>query len=107
MISVLAATINAINIILCAGLVFYTTKALQIFRGGMMQRALEILVASVVLFLLAALARGALIWGILPPELDFVGAGIQTIAFVCLFVSFAMVVRVWTKFGTISTPIKL
>jgi hypothetical protein len=99
MVSVLAAAVNAVNILLCTGMVIYAKKWLDIFRGGMMQRGLEILLASVIFFLLAAIARGALIWGIFPPELEFVDISIRTIAFVCLFTSIVLIVRKWTNFS--------
>lgn len=107
MVSFLAALVNAVNILLCVGMVIYATKWRSIFLGGMMQRGIEVLVASVVFFLLAALARAALIWNIIPPELDFVDITIRTIAFACLFISFVLVVRAWTDFGAISTPFEL
>jgi hypothetical protein len=99
MVSILAAAVNAVNILLCAGMVIYAKKWLHIFRGGMMQRGLEILLASVIFFLVAAIARAALIWNIIPPELDFVDISIRTIAFVCLFTSIALIVRKWTNFS--------
>jgi hypothetical protein len=69
MVSFLAVVMNAVNILLCVGMVIYATKWLRIFRGGMMQRGLEILLVSVVFFLLAALARATLIWNIFPHKL--------------------------------------
>jgi hypothetical protein len=94
-----AALFNTVNILLCIGMLIYSLKFYQLFRGGMMQRALSVLVISVLFFLLAALARASLIWGILPPDTPYVDIALRTVAFVFLFIALMRIVHDWTKLG--------
>jgi len=99
MVSVLAASVNALNIVLCAGTAIYAAKWLRIFREGMMEKGLQALLASVIFFLLAAIARAALIWGAIPPELDYVDITIRMVAFIFLFYSVVIIVNQWSNYG--------
>lgn len=99
MVDPLAATLNLVNILLCAGTAVYAFRWLRIFRGGMMERPLGTLFASLVLFFIAATGRASLIWGITPPPLYFVDISIRTFAFVLLLFSVVTIVHLWTNIG--------
>jgi hypothetical protein len=99
MISILAAVVNAANILLCIGMVVYSIKWLRLFRGGIMHRGLEVLVVSVSFFLIAAIARAALVWDIFPAELEYVDISVRSIAFVFLFSAIVLIVHTWSSLG--------
>jgi len=99
MVDVLAAALNGLNILLCLGTVLYMVRWLRIFRRGMMEKGLQALLASVVFFLLAAIARAALIWGIFVVQLTFVDIAIRTVAFVFLFIAIMRIVSQWSDIG--------
>ncbi len=99
MLSIFAAVVNAVNILLCIGMVVYSFKWLRIFRGAIMHRGLEVLVVSVSFFLIAAIARAALVWEIFPLELEYVDISIRSIAFVFLFSAIVLIVRDWSDLG--------
>jgi hypothetical protein len=99
----LAAIINGLNISLCIAMLIYSIKWFELFRGGMMQKGATFLVAAVLFFLLASLARASLIWGITPPTLGFVDSSFRTVAFVCLFAALYQIIRVWSPSGGKST----
>lgn len=93
------AVFNAVNILLCIGMLFYSVKWLRLFRGGKMQNGLYALVASVTFFLIAAISRAALLWNLLPAELQGIDTSIRTIAFVLLFAALLLIVRHWESLG--------
>ena len=93
------ALFNAVNILLCLGMLVYSVKWYRLFRGGIMQKALGFLVISVLFFLFAAIARAALIWTIFSPDLDYVDITIRTVAFVFLFLGLVQAVHSWLNLG--------
>jgi hypothetical protein len=93
------AVFNAVNILLCIGMLFYSVKWVRLFRGGKMQNGLTALVASVAFFLLAAISRAALIWNPFPAELQYVDTFIRSIAFLLLFAALLLIVRHWESLG--------
>jgi len=104
MVDVLAAGLNGLNVLLCLGTVVYMVRWLRIFRGGMMEKGLQKLLASVVFFLIAAIARGALVWGVFVVQLTFVDIAIRTVAFVFLFIAIMTIVRQWADLDKSTTP---
>lgn len=99
MLNVPSAIINAINILLCFGMVVYSVKWYKIFRGGRTQNGLVLMITSVSFFLLAAIASGTRIWGIVPAELDYLELTVRMVAFLALFASLVMIVRTWSTLG--------
>jgi len=94
-----SVVMNAVNVVLCSGMLVYSVKWLRLFSGGKMQRALEALTLSVVFFLLAAIARAALVWGVFTSDLTFVDITVRTFAFLFLFAAIVSVVQLWSNIG--------
>jgi len=93
------AFFNAVNILLCLGMLVYSVKWYRLFRGGIMQKALSFLVISILFFLFSAIARAALIWTIFSADLDYVDISIRTVAFGFLFLALMRTVQAWTNLG--------
>ena len=57
------------------------------------------LVISILFFLLAAIARAALVWTIFSADLGYVDISIRTVAFVFLLLALMRVLRDWANLG--------
>jgi glucose dehydrogenase len=93
------ALFNAVNILLCLGMLVYSVKWYRYFRGGRVQSGASCFVIAVLFFLFAAIARAALIWTVFSADLDYVDISIRTVAFVFLFLALMRTVEGWTSFG--------
>jgi glucose dehydrogenase len=88
---------NAVNILLCLGMLVYSVRWYHLFRGAKMQKGISFFVVSILFFLFAALARAALVWTIFSADLDYVDISIRTVAFVFLFLALMRTVQAWTN----------
>ncbi|MGP8070855.1 MAG: hypothetical protein ACLP5V_13305 [Candidatus Bathyarchaeia archaeon] len=61
--------------------------------------SLSFIVISILFFLLAAIARAALVWTIFAASLDYVDIAIRTVAFVFLLLGLVQTVHAWTNLG--------
>jgi hypothetical protein len=104
MVDLFAAITNAVNILLCLGMLVYAMRWYLPLQGGKMQKGIGLFVGAILCFLIAAIVRAETIWGVISPK--DVGAyadvPIRTIAFVFLLFAIIANVRIWSDFGKTS-----
>ena len=94
-----SAAINAINIILTLGLLFYALRIRSMFNGGFIGKTTPIFAASAFFLFLAAVFRAALLWGYFPPEFEPLELGTRTLGFLLLFVFAYSYAHQWATMG--------
>jgi hypothetical protein len=91
-----SALINAANIALTLGLLFYALRIRAIFKGGLIGKPIPIFAAAAFFLFLAAVFRAALLWGYFTAEFEPLELGTRTVGFILLFVFAYSYARAWT-----------
>ncbi len=99
MVNLASAIVNAINILLTLGLLFYALRIRSMFKGGFIGKTTPIFAASAFFLFLAAVFRAALLWGYFLPEFEPLEIGTRTIGFILLFVFAYSYVHQWATLG--------
>lgn len=99
MVNLVSAVLNAINILLTLGLLFYALKIRSMFKGGFIGKTTPIFAASAFFLFLAAVFRAALLWGYFPQDFQPLELGTRTIGFILLFVFAYSYAHQWATLG--------
>jgi hypothetical protein len=89
--------INAVNVALTLGLVFYTLRINRFFKGGTIGKPTPIFSAAAFFLFLAAVFRAALLWGYFTPDFEPLELGTRTVGFILLFAFAYYYVRAWSN----------
>lgn len=99
MVNSASLAINAINVALTLGLVFYTLRISKFFKGGAIGRTTPYFVGAAFFLFMAAVFRAALHWGYFTGEFEPFELTTRTIGFVLLFAFAYKYAQAWLKLG--------
>ena len=100
MVNLASAVVNAINILLTLGLLFYALRSWgSMFKGAFIGKITPIFVASAFFLFLAGVFKTALLWGYFPQDFEPLEIGTRTIGFVLLFVFAYFYAHQWENLG--------
>jgi hypothetical protein len=94
-----SAIVNAINIILTLGLLFYALRIRSMFKGGFIGKTTPIFAASAFFLFLAAVFRAALLWGYFLQDFEPLEIGTRTAGFILLLVFAYSYAHQWANPG--------
>jgi hypothetical protein len=94
-----SAVVNAINILLTLGLLFYALRIRSMFKGGFIGKTTPIFAASAFFLFLAAVFRAALLWGYFLQDFEPLEIGTRTVGFILLLVFAYSYAHQWATLG--------
>ena len=96
MVNYASALINAVNIVLTLGLLFYALRLHAIFKGGLIGKPTPIFAGAAFFLFLAAVFRAALLWGYFTAEFEPLELGTRNVGFILLSLFAYSYARAWT-----------